>query len=256
MVNSPFNGPPRNEAFAASIQQLGLVGCVAALTAAISLVIVGSDIASAVVMPLFLLLTTIVSRRFGLKVGLFTIVLSCLALAYFFQRPIFRPWADEVDQQVALAVFFVSAIVAGFMVSGGFTQPSAGFTSSPAPGLVAEAGGNAAQTAAVRNLRVPPLLVLDADKRRIYKDGEEVVLTPKEFNLLVLLARSPGRLVTHDTIVEQIWGPNFENGQFVLRTYIKQLRAKLDDSASRPSFIRTEHRMGYRFVGDCLISET
>jgi two-component system, OmpR family, KDP operon response regulator KdpE len=90
-------------------------------------------------------------------------------------------------------------------------------------------------------------LVIDRKARRVERGGVLVHLTPTEWNLLELLIRSPGRLVTQLEILQEVWGPQYANETNYLRVYVAQLRRKLEDRPSRPQHIRTEPGVGYRF---------
>jgi len=79
---------------------------------------------------------------------------------------------------------------------------------------------------------------------------EDVRLTPKEFELLVLLAQHAGRVLTHRTILKAIWGPNAVDQPEHLRVLINALRRKIEQDPSRPEYIRTEPWVGYRFADD------
>jgi two-component system, OmpR family, KDP operon response regulator KdpE len=78
------------------------------------------------------------------------------------------------------------------------------------------------------------------------RGGQELPLTPKEFDLLVLLARNAGRVVTHQQILNAIWGSEHVQDVQYLRVYIGQLRRKLGDGCEDQRLIRTEFRIGYR----------
>jgi two-component system KDP operon response regulator KdpE len=75
----------------------------------------------------------------------------------------------------------------------------------------------------------------------------KVDLTPKEFAFLALLARWPGRVLTHRTILQEVWGPEYGSESQYLRVYASQLRKKLDDDPTHPRLI-TEPGVGYRLV--------
>jgi len=91
-------------------------------------------------------------------------------------------------------------------------------------------------------------LVIDRERFRVLNHGEEVRLTPKEFELLTYLAQRPGRVVTHRTILKAIWGPNAVDQPEHLRVLIGALRKKIEDDPSRPKYIVTEPWVGYRFA--------
>ena len=84
--------------------------------------------------------------------------------------------------------------------------------------------------------------------RRVVSVGTRVVeLTPKEFGLLAVLARHPGRVLTHRMILEEVWGPGYGTETQYLRVYASQVRKKLDDDPRSPRLI-TEPGVGYRLV--------
>jgi two-component system KDP operon response regulator KdpE len=92
-------------------------------------------------------------------------------------------------------------------------------------------------------------LTIDAPKRVVSKRGVPVKLTPKEFDLLVFLARHAGRPITHREILRAVWGPAHQDDSQYLRVLVGQLRAKIEESASSPKIILTEPGIGYRLVG-------
>jgi two-component system KDP operon response regulator KdpE len=93
-------------------------------------------------------------------------------------------------------------------------------------------------------------LVIDTLRRSIKRDGQELKLTPKEYDLLVLLARHAGRVVTHKSLLTSVWGPAHSHDMHYLRVFIGQLRGKIERDATDPKIIRTEPGVGYRFVAD------
>ena len=78
----------------------------------------------------------------------------------------------------------------------------------------------------------------------------EVRLTPTEWHLLEVLVRSPGKLLSQRLLLEEVWGPGYENAQGNLRLYMAQLRRKLESDPARPRHLLTEPGMGYRFEPD------
>uniref|UniRef100_Q07HN6 Two component transcriptional regulator, winged helix family n=1 Tax=Rhodopseudomonas palustris (strain BisA53) TaxID=316055 RepID=Q07HN6_RHOP5 len=87
---------------------------------------------------------------------------------------------------------------------------------------------------------------IDAVRRRVTRDGNELKLTPKEFDLLAFLARHAGRVVTHRQILAAVWGPAHTSDTQYLRVYIGQLRQKIEPRADEPQIILTEPGIGYR----------
>lgn len=99
-------------------------------------------------------------------------------------------------------------------------------------------------------VRIGSCTVSLAAKQVLDGDGKVVRLTPTEWKILELLVRSPGRLVTREQILEQVWGPHHRGDSGYLRLYLSQLRRKLEPEPSQPQQLLTEAGMGYRFVPD------
>jgi two-component system KDP operon response regulator KdpE len=93
-------------------------------------------------------------------------------------------------------------------------------------------------------------ITIDYRRRRALRGGDEIRLTPKEFELLSLLARNPDRVLTHRTILKAIWGPNAVNQPEHLWVLIAQLRKKLEPDPSNPRYLVSEPWVGYRFATD------
>ena len=98
-------------------------------------------------------------------------------------------------------------------------------------------------------------LVIDRERFRVLRDGEEVRLTPKEFELLTFLAQHPGRVLTHRAILKAIWGPHAVDQPEHLRVLVGSLRKKIEPNPSAPKYILTEPWVGYRFVEDMNTAE-
>lgn len=88
---------------------------------------------------------------------------------------------------------------------------------------------------------------IDPAARAVFVRGEEIHLTPKEFDLLVFLFRNRGRVVTHRSILAAVWGGNYTEQPEYLRVFVGQLRKKIEADASTPRYILTEPWVGYRF---------
>ena len=91
-------------------------------------------------------------------------------------------------------------------------------------------------------------LVIDRERFRVLRDGEEVRLTPKEFELLTFLAQHPGRVLTHRTILKAVWGAHVVDQPEHLRVLVGSLRKKIEPNPSTPKYILTEPWVGYRFA--------
>jgi two-component system KDP operon response regulator KdpE len=91
-------------------------------------------------------------------------------------------------------------------------------------------------------------LSIDYDRRRVVRDGTEIRLTPKEFELLSLLARNHDRVLTHRAILKEVWGPNAVEQPEHLWTLVAQLRRKIEPDPSTPRYLLSEPWVGYRFV--------
>ena len=89
-------------------------------------------------------------------------------------------------------------------------------------------------------------LTFDLEDRKVLRDGEEVHLTPIEFDLLRVLARHPGRLVTQRQLLQEVWGPQYVEESHYLRVHIAHMRAKIEGDPSRPRYLITEPGVGYR----------
>jgi two-component system KDP operon response regulator KdpE len=90
-------------------------------------------------------------------------------------------------------------------------------------------------------------VVVDLAARRVTVSGTEVRLTPTEWHLLEVLVRHPGRLLSQQQLLTEVWGPGYETAQGNLRLYMAQLRRKLEPDPARPRYFRNEPGMGYRF---------
>lgn len=91
-------------------------------------------------------------------------------------------------------------------------------------------------------------LTIDPIKRLVSREGETVHLTPKEYDLLLLLARHAGRVVTHRTLLTSVWGPAHGEDLHYLRVFIGQLRQKIERDPTQPRIVRTEPGVGYRMA--------
>jgi len=93
-------------------------------------------------------------------------------------------------------------------------------------------------------------LSIDYDRHRVVRAGHEVRLTPKEFELLALLARNADRVLTHRVILKAIWGAHAVNAPEHLWVLVGQLRKKIEPDPSKPRYLLSEPWVGYRLVSD------
>ena len=91
-------------------------------------------------------------------------------------------------------------------------------------------------------------LRVDLEAREVTFAGAQVQLTPHEFELLRLLVRNQGKLLTHKTILQDVWGRAYADESHYLHVYVSQLRRKLEPEPARPRYILTEPGVGYRLV--------
>ncbi len=108
------------------------------------------------------------------------------------------------------------------------------------------AGSRGPQTSVVKAGQ----LTIDLAWHTVTRDGQEIKLTATEFSLLAYLASNPGRVLTHQSILTNVWGPADADHTEYLRVYMRQLRKKLEDDPERPKHILTEPGIGYRFLSD------
>lgn len=91
-------------------------------------------------------------------------------------------------------------------------------------------------------------LLLDFDKRRVLIEGKDVHLTQTEYNIVTLLARNAGKVLTYDSIIRSIWGPNSGTDNQILRVNMANIRRKMEKNPGEPKYIFTEMGVGYRMI--------
>ncbi|HUX52220.1 MAG TPA: response regulator [Spirochaetia bacterium] len=91
-------------------------------------------------------------------------------------------------------------------------------------------------------------LTIDLEKRRVTLGNDDVHLTPIEYRLLAVLARNAGRVVTHNQLLRDVWGPESEQQNDYLRVFMASLRRKVEEEPSRPHYLVTEVGVGYRLI--------
>lgn len=90
-------------------------------------------------------------------------------------------------------------------------------------------------------------LLIDGSKRKVMIRGQRVELTPKEFELLYLLASNPGRIYTRDVLLDIIWDYQYSGYEHTINSHINRLRSKIEIDSSKPKYILTTWGMGYWF---------
>jgi len=91
-------------------------------------------------------------------------------------------------------------------------------------------------------------LSINAARRQVQKAGFPIHLTPKEFDLLHYLMANRGLPITHERLLHTVWGAQYVGQVEYLRSFVRQLRKKLDDDAANPRYVLTENHIGYRFA--------
>jgi two-component system KDP operon response regulator KdpE len=92
-------------------------------------------------------------------------------------------------------------------------------------------------------------IVAELDRHRVSVRGQEIELTPTEYNLLIYLMRHAGKLLHHRAILQNVWGPEYGGEAEYLRVYIGRLRQKIEADPLKPKYLHTEHGVGYIFEG-------
>jgi len=108
----------------------------------------------------------------------------------------------------------------------------------------AQAQGSPEPVVTAGNLRI------DLARHLVTRGEATVKLTATEFKLLAHLAANEGRVLTHQTILARVWGPEYADHTEYLRVYMRQLRKKLEDDPDQPRYLLTEPGIGYRFVAE------
>jgi len=107
-------------------------------------------------------------------------------------------------------------------------------------------------TSSTSRLETPALKIgaieIDTARHRVARAGNEIKLTPKEFELLACLVRHAGKVITHRQLLTAVWGPAHAADTQYLRVYIGQLRQKIEEDPDDPKVILTELGIGYRIA--------
>ena len=107
--------------------------------------------------------------------------------------------------------------------------------------------GRSAQDNATENKVSAGGLEVDIRLKRVWRDGQPLVLTPTEFKLLVALMRHPGEVISAEDLVREVWGPQYANEIGFVRRYVWHLRQKVEVDPEMPQYIHNERGFGYRF---------
>ncbi len=91
-------------------------------------------------------------------------------------------------------------------------------------------------------------LKIDFDQRKVFVRGREIKLRATEYRLLYQLVTNPGKLLTHETLLSRVWGPEYRDEDQYVRLYITYLRQKIEKDPRNPRYILSERGLGYRFI--------
>ena len=105
----------------------------------------------------------------------------------------------------------------------------------------------AAEPPRLQEVVVDDWLTINFDQSLVVAGGESMRLRPTEYRLLYQLVSNPGQLLTHDTLLERVWGPEYRGEHQYVRTYVTYLRQKLERDPRNPEYILSERGLGYRF---------
>ena len=99
-------------------------------------------------------------------------------------------------------------------------------------------------------------ITMDVAHRKVELKGEELKLTPTEYEIMKYLAMQADRVVTHRQLLHAVWGPNYQDHTHYLRIYVAQLRHKIERDPTQPRYILTEPGVGYRLVKDIYLKNS
>jgi two-component system, OmpR family, KDP operon response regulator KdpE len=110
---------------------------------------------------------------------------------------------------------------------------------------------HSAQSGALTNSEVfaSGELTIDLHNRVVTVEDKDIHLTPIQYRLLTVLIKHPGKVLTHQQILKEVWGPSYQENAHYLRIYMSQLRQKLEKEPTQPKYLLTESGVGYRFKG-------
>ena len=99
-------------------------------------------------------------------------------------------------------------------------------------------------------------LTIDFNKHRVFVDGRDAGLTQNEFRIVALLGKYAGRVITYDSLLREIWGPNMKSNNRILRVNMANIRRKIEKNPAQPEYIFTEVGVGYRLAEPDSITES
>jgi two-component system KDP operon response regulator KdpE len=91
-------------------------------------------------------------------------------------------------------------------------------------------------------------IMIDPNRHLVEKSGQAIHLTPKQFELLHFLMVHAGKPIPHAKLLRSVWGPEYGNELEYLRTFIRQIRMKIEDDPANPKYLQTDSHVGYRFI--------
>ncbi|HSH20966.1 MAG TPA: response regulator transcription factor [Draconibacterium sp.] len=100
---------------------------------------------------------------------------------------------------------------------------------------------------AIKNIFVVDNLTIDLEKRKVHNRDIKIDLTPKEFDLLILMVSNPGRVYSRSDLLDKIWGYNFNGYEHTVNSHINRLRSKIEPDINNPKYILTSWGVGYKF---------
>ncbi|MCB0129695.1 MAG: response regulator transcription factor, partial [Caldilineaceae bacterium] len=110
-----------------------------------------------------------------------------------------------------------------------------------------QAWNEADSTHSEQRIHIGPLII-DVARHRVSREGEDIDLTPREFELLVHFARHRGQTFSRAQLLDAVWGYSYAGYEHTVNTHINRLRAKIEQDPTRPCYVQTVWGVGYRFV--------